>query len=54
MNPAEQTHHALWQLSDARDRWRDPMAPFRDLCAAQADALRGDPDGIWSPEFGPF
>lgn len=34
----------LCGLSDEPDQWRDPLAAFRDLCAAQRDALAGDDD----------
>jgi hypothetical protein len=54
MDSAERSQHTLWQLSDDRDKWRDPMAPFRELCRVQRDALRGDPDDVYCPEYGPF
>jgi hypothetical protein len=36
----------LCGLSDSPEQWRDPMAPFRDLMAAQRRALDGDDDGF--------
>lgn len=47
---AEQSQETMMRLSDVGD----PMKPLRDLVAAQRNALSGDPDGIYAPEFGPF
>lgn len=41
----------MGSLSDERQSWRDPMAPFRDLCRAQADALAARDDDVFCVEY---
>lgn len=43
-----------WQLSDEGGKYRDHLQPFRDLLAAQRDALAGHDDDTYCTEYGPF
>jgi hypothetical protein len=44
-NEAIAAQAMLSGLSDEPDQWRDPLAAFRALWAAQERALAGDDDG---------